>query len=68
MPVAYALTRLTGWFVGDIVLTWEEYQGLMSGLLTSQSPSAGATRLSDWLRENRESLGRLYASEIVRHF
>jgi uncharacterized protein YbjT (DUF2867 family) len=68
MPVAYALTGLTGWFVGDIVLTWQEYQGLMGGLLGSKSPDAGATRLSDWLRENRESLGRRYASEVARHF
>ncbi len=67
-PLAYALTRLTGWFVGDIVLTWQEYQGLMGGLLGSKSPDAGAIRLSDWLRANHESLGRRYASEIARHY
>jgi NADH dehydrogenase len=68
MPVAYALTRLTGWFVGDTILTWEEYRGLMGGLLGSESHDAGATRLSDWLRENQVLLGRRYASEIARHF
>lgn len=68
MPVAYALTRLTGWFVGDIVLTWEEYRGLMSSLLGSESPASGKTRLSEWLRENQERLGRHYASEIARHY
>ena len=68
MAVAYVLTRLTGWFVGDTVLTWEEYRGLMGGLLGSESPAAGTTRLSVWLRENQESLGRRYASEIARHY
>src|SRR6202008_4642679 len=29
MPLAYASTLLIGWFVRDVVLTWEEYQGLM---------------------------------------
>ncbi len=68
MPLAYALTRVTGWFVRDTVLTWQEYQGLMSGLLGSESPDAGTTRLSEWLRANRESLGRRYASEVARHY
>ncbi|HEY1206853.1 MAG: NAD(P)H-binding protein [Bryobacteraceae bacterium] len=68
MPVAYVLTRLAGWFVGDIVLTWEEYRGLMSSLLGSESPATGKTRLSEWLRENQERLGRRYASEIARHY
>jgi hypothetical protein len=34
--LAYLSTRLTGLLVGDVVLTWEEYKGLMSNLLASQ--------------------------------
>ncbi len=33
MPLAYVSTLVTGWLVGDVVLTWEEYQGLMGNLL-----------------------------------
>ena len=29
MPLAYFATSLTGWFVRDTVLTWQEYKGLV---------------------------------------
>jgi uncharacterized protein YbjT (DUF2867 family) len=67
-PLAYVSTLVTGWFVGDVVLTWEEYKGLMGNLLASQGPPTGQTRLSEWLTENRERVGRRYASEVARHY
>jgi uncharacterized protein YbjT (DUF2867 family) len=66
--LAYMGTRVMGWVVGDVVLTWEEYLGLMANLLAPEGPAAGATRLSEWLAANRESVGRKYASEVERHF
>ncbi len=66
--LAYISTLVTGWFVGDVVLTWEEYKGLMGNLLAPQGPSTGQTRLSEWLSENHERLGRKYASEVGRHY
>jgi len=66
--LAYAGTMMTGWFVGDVVLTWEEYLGLMRNLLAPAGPAVGATRLSEWLAANRENVGREYASEVARHF
>jgi NADH dehydrogenase len=68
MTVAYVSTLLTGWMVRDVVLTWEEYEGLMSNLLASEAPAAGQTRLSDWLAENGDRVGRRYASEVGRHY
>ncbi len=68
MPLAYVSTLVTGWFVGDVVLTWEEYQGLMGNLLAPEGPSAGQTRLSKWLADNHERVGRQYASEVARHY
>ena len=67
-PLAYVSTLLTGWFVRDVVLTWEEYKGLMGNLPAPESPSAGPTCLSQWLAENHEFIGRQYASEVARHF
>lgn len=67
-PLAYVSTLVTGWFVGDVVLTWEEYKGLMGNLLAPQGPSTGQTRLSEWLAENHERVGKRYASEVARHF
>jgi len=66
--VCYVATRLTGWFVGDTILTWEEYKGLMSDLLATEGPYAGETRLTQRLAENGENLGRAYASEVARHY
>ncbi len=67
-PLAYVSTRIVGWMVGDVVLTWEEYEGLVANLLASDAPAAGNTRLSEWLAANSENIGRKYASEIARHY
>jgi len=66
--MAYFGTYLTGLFMRDVVLTWEEYKGLMSDLLAPQGSSTGETRLTQWLSENRERIGRRYASEVARHY
>jgi NADH dehydrogenase len=65
---SHAFTTVAGWFMGDVILTWEEYKGLTGNLLASDAPSAGETRLSEWLATNRENVGRRYASEVGRHF
>jgi uncharacterized protein YbjT (DUF2867 family) len=67
-PLAYLFTRVIGWFLGDVVLTWEEYKGLMANLLAPEGPSTGETRLSQWLAANREKIGTSYASEVARHY
>ena len=67
MPLAYVSTVLVGWFVRDVVLTWEEYHGLMGNLLAPQGASTGHVRLSQWLSEHPQ-IGMRYASEVARHF
>lgn len=65
---AYFATWCVGRVVGDVVLTRDEYRGLMSNLLVCKEPPAGTSSLRAWLAENRHSIGRNYASEIARHF
>jgi NADH dehydrogenase len=65
--LAYLATLVAGWLVGDVVLTWEEYRGLMSNLLAPEGPTAGSTRLSEWLSAHKE-VGMRYASEVARHY
>ncbi len=55
-------------FVGDVVLTAEEVEGLMAGLLVSREPPRCSTHLGDWLTANRETVGARYASELGRHY
>jgi uncharacterized protein YbjT (DUF2867 family) len=68
MPIAYACTRLAGWLVGDVVLTWEEYKALMANLLAPEGPATVGMRLSEWLAANRDRVGKRYASEVARHY
>jgi len=66
--LALLLSDLVGWVVDDTVLTKEEVEGLMAGLLVSASAPTGRTRLSDWADRHAHLLGRSYASELNRHF
>ncbi|MEW6094798.1 MAG: NAD(P)H-binding protein [Chloroflexota bacterium] len=66
--LALAAAQVISLFVRDVVLTPEEVDGLMAGLLVSSEPPRGATRLADWLQENRDTVGVKYASELARHF
>ena len=58
--------QVIGRFVGDVFITREEIGGLMADLLHVDAPPAGATRLTEWARANRETLGLRYASELAR--
>ncbi|MBI2193065.1 MAG: NAD(P)H-binding protein [Planctomycetes bacterium] len=64
--LAYGLGWLLGKLKGDVLITRDEVRGLMADLLYVPSPPAGANRLTDWARENADSLGLCYASELAR--
>ena len=55
-------------FVSDVMLTPEEVDGLMQGLLVSKEPARGKTRFADWLEAEKDTLGTRYASELKRHY
>ena len=61
---------LSGWILGkllgDVLITWDEVQGLMQGLLATQSLRAGLTKFSVWAGEHAESLGVRYENELLR--
>jgi len=65
---ALSILRLVEPFVGDVVLTREEIDGLMANLLVSKEPPTGQTRFSEWLAKNESTLGIKYASELKRHY
>jgi uncharacterized protein YbjT (DUF2867 family) len=66
--LALAAAQFISLFVGDVVLTPEEVNGLMAGLLVSGEPPRGKTHLAEWLAENKNSVGAKYASELKRHY
>lgn len=66
--LAHFLSTMMNRLVDDVVLTWEEIEGLMGNLLISKHPATGKTHLGDWLAGNADSLGASYASELERHY
>jgi NADH dehydrogenase len=64
--LAYLGTRLLGTMLDDVLLTRNEIRGLMDGLLTTDGPPSGETRLDAWLQENAHALGTSYERFLRR--
>jgi uncharacterized protein YbjT (DUF2867 family) len=64
--LAWAASKIIGAIMGDVILTMDEVKGLMRNLLVSNQPPPCSTRLSEWLRQNADSIGAHYASELAR--
>ncbi len=66
--MALSAAQFMSLFLGDVLLTPEEVDGLMANLLVSQEAPRGKTHLADGLETNKERVGKKYASEIKRHY
>ncbi len=53
--------------VGEVILSRQELDGLMSELLVSSEPPRGRQSVTEWLRSHGSEVGRHYASELERH-
>ena len=67
-PAALLAARMAGRLVRDVVLSKDELDGLMAGLLVSADPPTASTRFTEWLEAEGASLGQRYASELARHY
>jgi len=70
VPPAVALTAAAaiGRVVGDVIVTRDELEGLMAELVTTDGPATGTRRLTEWLAQTADVVGRRYASEVSRHY
>lgn len=70
VSVPPTLGYFAGWMLGkvlgDVVLTRDEIDGLMQGLLVTHSPPVGRIKLSEWALEHRDTLGTRYFNELDR--
>jgi NADH dehydrogenase len=64
--IGYLVSRMVGSILHDQLVTWDEIQGLMRELLYVDAPPTGKTKLTDWVRMNRKTLGIHYSSELKR--
>ena len=63
-----AAARLLGLALRDTLLTAEEYQAMADGLADTDGPATGDTALTEWITAHKDTLGRVYANELTRHF
>ena len=66
--IALAAGRIAGLTLRDVVLTRDELEALMAGLLVSHEPPRCTERFDVWVRANAPALGRRYTSELARNF
>ncbi|HEY5913948.1 MAG TPA: NAD(P)H-binding protein [Verrucomicrobiae bacterium] len=64
--LGYWACRFMGIFVRDMIITRPEIRGLMENRLYVDAPPLGTTRLSEWIRAHRDTIGRHYTSEMHR--
>jgi NADH dehydrogenase len=64
--LGYKMSTIISTLVGDVLVTRDEIDGLMAGLLCVDSAPAGKTKLTDWVKEHAGSIGKRYASELAR--
>ena len=60
--------RVLGLALRDTLLTREEYRAMADGLADTDGPATGQISLTEWITQNKDTLGRRYANEINRHF
>ncbi|MDH2415425.1 NAD-dependent epimerase/dehydratase family protein [Nocardioides sp. CER19] len=72
VPIPGRLFPVVTWMLGqalrDTLLTREEYLAMADGLADSSAPATGTIRLTEWITQNRGTLGRTYAHELRRHY
>jgi uncharacterized protein YbjT (DUF2867 family) len=64
--LAYWVARMMGPLVGDVIVTRDEIEGLMAGLLYVDTAPTATTRLAAWAHEHAATLGTRYAGELQR--
>jgi len=63
-----AALQLVSLFLGDIVLTAEELEGLRQNLLTSDQAPLGTAPVREWLRAHGQTFGLTYTNDTVTRF
>lgn len=64
--MGYFIGSVVGKIFNDVPITRDEIDGLMAGLLYTDSKPAGETKLTEWIKGNLSTLGTHYHSELAR--
>jgi NADH dehydrogenase len=63
-----ALASVLNIVLRDRLLTREEYRAMADGLADTDGPATGTRKISEWIGDHGDTLGRRYANEIERHY
>ncbi len=64
--LGYLAGKIISSLKGDVTITREEIKGLMDNLLYVSDNALGKTKLSEYILENKDSIGKIYANELER--
>jgi uncharacterized protein YbjT (DUF2867 family) len=67
-PLLLGISKVLGAVMHDVLLTKDEYHSMAEGLADSDQRATGSIRLSEWICDHGDSLGRKYANELDLHF
>ena len=67
-PLALVGGKVAGLLLRDVVATRQEMGILRASLMSSEKPPLGKVRLQAWLNENRDTVGKKWASDMGRHY
>lgn len=64
--LGYLAGKWVSFLKNDVTITREEIKGLMDNLLYVETAPTGKIKLTDWAKQNHQTLGTTYASELAR--
>ena len=64
--LGYLAGKWVSFLKNDVTITREEIKGLMDNLLYVETAPTGKIKLTDWAKQNKQTLGTTYASELAR--
>jgi len=64
--LGYLAGKWVSFLKNDVTITREEIKGLMDNLLYVETIPTGKIKLTDWAKQNHQTLGTTYASELAR--
>ena len=64
--LAYYVGKFVSFLKKDVTITREEIKGLMQNLLYVDEEPTGKIKLTEWVKENKNTLGKKYANELSR--
>ena len=64
--LAYYVGKFVSFLKKDVTITKEEIKGLLQNLLYVNDEPTGKIKLTEWVKENKNTLGKKYANELLR--